>query len=342
MPVVSRGVPAYASSAQYPATNADDPSYDTQWRSSGPAWLAYDLSGVPAARRGRVVVAWYAGNTGTYDHTILATEAYNVPGSYTLEANAAAGGTGAPTSGWVTLATVSDNHYHSRQHALDLTGYNWLRMNVSAIDGSAQNMDVALNLDVHDASRGVEDDWIFFGDSITEGAMNHETLNGVATFAQLVNARVPSNFPAQEGGGVGYLTSADGAGHIGTWLALFPGRYVGLAYGTNDAIGGVAPSAFYANYAAMVRAVLAAGKIPVVPRIPWGCTAAIQANGPALNQQIDALYRTYPQIGRGPDLWAYFQANVGLVSPDCIHPTTPAGMGAYRQQWANAMLASVY
>jgi hypothetical protein len=343
LPVISRNAPAFASSAQYPAADADDASYDTQWRSSGPAWLAYDLSAVPAARRGKVVVAWYNNDTGAYDHTLIGELAYNLASAYTLEANAAPGGTTSPpASGWVALASVADSHYHSRQHALDLTSYNWLRMNVTAVDGSAGNADVALNLDVHDASAGAQDDWIFFGDSITAGAMNHDTLNGVGTFAQLVSARAPGNFPVDEGGGVGYLTSADGAKYLPTWLALFPGRYVGLAYGTNDANGNVSPATFYANYAAMVQAVLAAGKVPVVPHIPWGCTANIQADGPLLNQQIDLLYQAYPQVVRGPDLWAYFQANQGLISSDCIHPSIPAGMGAYRQQWATAMLSNVY
>ena len=45
----------------------------------------------------------------------------------------------------------------------------------------------------------------------------------------------PALFPAQEAGGIGFLTSADGAKYINTWLQLFPGKYVALSYGTNDA-----------------------------------------------------------------------------------------------------------
>jgi hypothetical protein len=40
-------------------------------------------------------------------------------------------------------------------------------------------------------------------------------------------------------------------------------------------------------------------------------------------------------------LWAFFQGNQNLISNDNLHPTD-AGFGAYRQQWANAMLAAVY
>lgn len=339
-PLISRNVPVFASSEQYPARQANDASYDTAWRSSGPAWLAYDLSGVPAARRAKVVVVWY-NESFDYDHTVINDPAYNMPQDYTIQVNPAAGGGSPPANGWVTLVTVSGNHYHSRQHVITMTGNNWVRINVTAIDGSVQNEDVALNMDVYDASAGLLDDWIFFGDSITAGSMGHNSLGGVASFAQLVNARATTHFPLEEAGGIGYLTSADGAQHLSTWLALFPGKYVGLSYGTNDANGCVNPTAFSQNYTKMMQAVLAAGKIPVIPHLPWGRTANIQNCGPGLNAKIDALYQAFPQVIKGPDLWAYFQAHQALISPDNIHPTEQ-GAGAYRQQWANAMLSAVY
>src|SRR5207237_3447003 len=132
-----------------------------------------------------------------------------------------------PASGWVTLTTVAGNHYHSRQHVVNLTGYNWVRINVTAVDGSVGNTDVVLNLDLHDASGGIEDDWIFYGDSITQGAMNQETLNGVREFGQSINMLLPTHSPLAEGGGIGGLLAQDGASHIATMLPLFPGKYVG-------------------------------------------------------------------------------------------------------------------
>ncbi len=285
IPLISRSVPAFASSASYPASNANDDSYDTTWRSQGtPAWLAYDLSGVPASQRGKVLVAWY-NETYNYDHTIIRYDAYNMPQDYTIDVNAGRGGNSPPGTGWITLVTVKGNHYHSREHVVDMAGKNWIRMNVTAVDGSVQNFDASINLDIYSASYGAVEDWIFFGDSITAGAMGHSTTGGVKSFAQLINARL--------------------------------------------------------NYVTMVQAVLHAGKSPVVPRIPWGRTANIQNCGPALNARIDALYQAFPQIIKGPDLWTFFLHNQNLISNDNIHPTD-AGFGAYRQQWANAMLTEVY
>ena len=115
MPVISRGKPAFASSAQEPASQANDSSYSTYWHSNGPAWLAYDLSSVPAAHRGHVVVGWYNDPITTpYDHTVIQEVAYNNLGSYTIQVNPGAGGGQPPANGWVTLATVTNNKFHSR------------------------------------------------------------------------------------------------------------------------------------------------------------------------------------------------------------------------------------
>ena len=353
MPVISRGVPAYTNDSCGGASAAglaNDDSYDTQWRacnqpsSGAPTYLAYDLSGVPAASRGQVLVAWYNDpTTRPYDHNYANEVGYDIPSTYALEGNAAPGGT-LPSSGWVILATVTGNIYHSRQHSIDLTGYDWFRMRITASDGSSGNVGVYLNLDVHDASAGRQDSWIFYGDSITRDAMAHNSLSssgGTGTWAQHINASNPAYYPAYEDGGIGGIVSGDGSRNINTWLGMFPGGHVAISYGTNDATKSVSATTFYNNYAVMVQAVLAAGKVPVIPKIPWGCTAAIQANAPALNQKIDALYAAYPAIVPGPDLWSYLQANQNLVSGDCVHPTDQGYIGM-RQQWANAMLIRVY
>src|SRR3954469_6842229 len=196
MRLISTRVPAVASSSRgFPAGSANDIDYRTYWRSASvPAWLAYDLSSVPSGQRGNVVVAWYNDPiTPDYNYTLGKSVPYNLPSAYTIEANAAGGGT-VPGSGWVVLTTVTGNTYHSRQHALNLNGYNWVRINVSAVSGNGANRDVALNMDVHDASAGVQDSWIFYGDYISAGGMDHDPRQ-VGSFGQLMNNLNPSYFP---------------------------------------------------------------------------------------------------------------------------------------------------
>ena len=154
MQLISRGVPAFASSEIDAVSNANDASYDSIWRGDIPGWIAYNLSGVPAANRARVVVGWYNDPiTSPYDHPLVGEQAYNNLGDYTVQANPAADAASAPTTGWVTLAAVTGNRYHSRQHVVDLTGNNWIRLNITGSDGSAGNDDAAINLDVHGGAR---------------------------------------------------------------------------------------------------------------------------------------------------------------------------------------------
>jgi lysophospholipase L1-like esterase len=340
-PLISRAVPAYASSELHPARNANDNDYGTFWTGAVPGWIAYDLSRVSPARRRRVIVGWFNDPiTSPYDHTIVGEPAYDSLGDYAVQANAARTGS-PPSGGWVTVATVKNNRYHSRQHLVDMSRYRWIRLNITAADSLPTESYAMLNLDVYDAGKGKPDSWLFLGDSITMEAMHHRPVDGVRNFSQLIAAARPKLYPAFEDGGIGFLHSSDGAQRIKGWLRTFPGRYVGLSYGTNDA-NACAPSAvFYRSYVTMVRAVLGAGKVPIVPTIPWARAANVQSCAPRLNTRIRALYKAYRRVVRGPDLWTYFKSHQDLIGPDGLHPS-PKGLAAYRSLWATAMLRNIY
>jgi len=113
---------------------------------------------------------------------------------------------------------------------------------------------------------------------------------------------------------------------------------VTLNYGTNDASAGAGDPAiakpFHDNMRTMIQAVLAAGKTPIVPTIPWGRTAELRANVPVLNQEIAKLRSEFPQVVAGPDLYAFYNSHQSLISGDGIHPTWDNGYAALRQQWA--------
>ena len=198
MPVISRNAPAVASGGT-DAGAANDDDYHSVWRSSGsaPVWIAYDISRVPAAERGLAVVAWYA-DTLDLSYVDRGDHYAGLPQLYTIDAHAAAGGGSPPPEGdpgWVRLAeATSPNAHSSRQHVVNLTEqttvYNWIRMRVTSIGSAAGNADIALNLDVHDAQRGIEDDWIFFGDAITAAGLSHEP-RGDLCFSQIIQASSP-------------------------------------------------------------------------------------------------------------------------------------------------------
>jgi endoglucanase len=336
MPLISQQATAYASPNLYSgssASYANDANSSTQYRSSGtPAWVAYHLSS-PVQQ---ALVVYY---NSSYAYSTLHGSHYNNLGSYTIDANSAAGTT-PPTTGWTSLITVTGNTLHSRQHVLDLTGYNWVRINVTASDGSSLNYDAAFTeFDLYSGSP--TDDWIFYGDSITAGGMNTYPNSGVGSFADLIRQAIPGRYPVAENGGEPFDTSSDAVKRIPGYLSIFPGRYVALSYGMNDAAGSTDGSGFYNNMQKVVQAVLAAGKIPIIPKISYTNDATHNNNIPILNAKIDQLYQAYPQIVKGPDFWTYFQQHPSLIQVGGIHPTGQ-GYAAMRQQWANAMLQEVY
>lgn len=331
-------MPAFATSGT--AGNGNDADYNTEWlSSSASASLTYNLAAVPAANRSQVLLAWYNEATDAYDPAFAQESAINIPQNYTVQVNPAASGTTAPTTGWVTKATVTGNKFHSRQHVVDMTGANWIRLSVTSILGGSN---AELNMDVYDASQGLSDDWIFYGSSTPSMAMQHKPIgNNLRSFSQIINASKPAYFPVQENGSISGIDSVDGVNNIDTWLAMFPGHYVVIALGANDADECMTPTTFYNNFVTMVNAVTAAGKVPVVPLFNWSKLSTVQDCGPGLITQLNNLYAAHPEVVRGPDFWTYFQAHPELISSDNTHPTD-VGLGNYRQMWADTMLANVY
>ena len=100
-PVISRNVPAYAGSGK--AYEANDDAYYTAWSAAAPDALAYDLSGVPASQRGKVLAVWYNGST--FDRVGRYITVDGEPTDYTIEINRAPGGS-LPQDGWEVVETV--------------------------------------------------------------------------------------------------------------------------------------------------------------------------------------------------------------------------------------------
>ena len=350
MPVISRNVPAYGTNEIYPASYGNDSTYGSgsgMYLCGPPCSLILDLSGVPVAQRQQAVVAWYNDATNFYAAAI-SNNYYNEPKDYTIDVSSDPGGSTLPTN-WTNLVSVTGNFNNGREHVVNLNGANWIRMNVTAVNGSAGNEDAAFNLDVHDASQGTKDTWLILGDSITQDDMGHYEPSN---FMQQINAAHPSYFPSQINGGIGGWTTGSvlatdpltGQAYIDEFLADFPGHFVSLDYGTNDAnLGSQTAGAYLSNMETLVNKVLAAGKVPVLRKtIPWGCTTNIQTYGPQINSDLATLLQEYPQAVSGPDEWAYFEAHQSQIGSDCIHPTFGDGNVAYRQVYIDAIQASVY
>jgi lysophospholipase L1-like esterase len=334
-PVISRNVPAYAGSNPATASTGNDEHYFSFWSAQCPDYLAYDLSGVPEENRQVIDAVWY--NTSAYDVVGMYVNRNMEPSDYTIEVNAAPGGT-YPESGWEVVETVADNTLASRQHIVEFAGYNWIRICLTQADDKENGM-ASINFDIHDVSQGISDSWLFLGDSITAGGMNNCYGTGFATYIHRLDE---SYFPIQENGGIGGITSKDGLEHIDTWLATFPGQYVSIAYGTNDAWGNqTGAEQYYQNTKSMLDKVLALGKTPVLPKIPHAEEAGVADHLGDYNAMIDRLWAEYPEVIQGPDFDAILTEHPEYLSGDGVHPNSE-GYEEMRRIWAETMYERVY
>ena len=330
-PVISRDVPAYSNGGT--AAHGNDLYYYTAWQADSPGYLAYDLSSVAEDQRRQVIAVCY--NGGSYDNIGSYVSKGEEPVDYTIEVNASSGGS-YPSENWVVAEEMRDNSLSSRQHLIDMRGYNWIRINVS----KAQNGRVKLNLDVHDASQGVNDSWIFLGDSITAGGMGNSWGTSFATYVNRLDSRFT---PIQQNGGIGGILSSHGKNAIDGWLSGSPVKYVSIAFGTNDCWGN--PNNvenYYNNTKYMIDAIIKAGKVPVLPTIPSSTNSDVGPNVGYYNAKIKQLYSEYgDKLIQGPDFESFFKENTGYLSSDGVHPSFD-GYEEMRRLWSETMYKNVY
>jgi hypothetical protein len=343
--VISLGKPVVANYGNSMAAAAVDSDYGTQWRSyhtattSDPDWLAIDISTVSATQRASVYSVWF--NETGYNYQTSDGSSYSLPGDFQIQANAGAGGGMPPTAGWSTLVTVSGNTLSSGANLLALGSYNWVRFlcTAGATNVAAQNTDTGLQWELHDAHGGVVA-WKFGGDSITANSMGHVSTND--SFDQLVNLQRTTLFPAFEMAGHADWSTANYLAVIDAFLANFPGQYYGLALGTNDVTDD--PATFNANMTMLINKVIAAGKIPVVPTIPYTGDPDYVSAIPGLNTQIQMIYASFgSKLIQGPDLYTLISNGKATFfdTPTDLHPNA-AGDAAIRKAWADAMVKEVY
>jgi lysophospholipase L1-like esterase len=329
MPIITRDAPTSGTNVIWPTDQAVDGDYDRPWRASIPAELVVDVSQVPDL--GPVVLAWYSDAfNGEYDFAVQGQTPYNLARDYSIALSA-------DGEQWDTVVEIAENSLHSRVHLLDLSEHGMIRLSVTAVHGTPGNDDVALSLDIHDARLGTDDAFLFLGDSITAAGMSHSG----ATLPQLVHSRAPEHFPLQVNAGMSGWTSVDALEHIDAWLEEFPGRFVVLAFGTNDAWAARDPDQFANDIAALVERVMSRGKIAILPTIPYSTFEPVGNNIRALNDQLRALSADRDDVLLGPDLETFFRSHAELIAEDGVHLTIEGNV-ALRIAWADWIVANLY
>lgn len=328
--------------------SSDNPCFSTVWTAKVGNHITFDLSSAPQELRDEISLVWYTNNTfAPLGDWVTSTD---LPSTYAIEVNDAPGGGDEPTSGWEDVTAVSGNVLASRMHSFDFEGYNWIRLTVdetASYNKTTKEMDYnytdgTAKINIGLVHGGMTDSWLFIGDSITAGGMGN---NNGSSFSYYINKFSEGAYsPIQINAGIGGLTSNHGKNNIKGWLKQFPGRYVSIAYGTNDCWGNPNNTkTYHDNLAYMIQAIHDAGKTVVLPKIPFSTNPDVANNLPAYNAIIDQLYEEYPYIIKGPDFYSIMKADPEgfFGSGDGVHPDSN-GYQKMRKAWAELMYTQVY
>ena len=357
-PLISLNMPAFASPNANAAPLVTDGVYHSGGWNAGnpspanPSWVAIKLTPGPT----RVLLSWDDGGTYDYDYKTYINPppqtVYGMPTEYHIDVS------GDSTNGtdgtWTTVVPTVENEVRTRAHSFDFAGMSWVKM---VITNSPANMpDAGLTepggvvigeIDVHDLSATgnclPDDTWFFMGDSITAFAYDRAVAHQ-PSFAAGINAAHPAYFPAMINGGIGSEKAGDGLARLQNALDWNPDyRFFLLGYGTNDASNDqISTYTFQTNMQMMIDMVRAAGRVPIIPHIPYAGDGK-HGDVPTYNAVIDQLNSANGLLP-GPDFYSYFMANASTDFPcgcagratDNLHPND-VGLAAMNALWTTQM-----
>jgi lysophospholipase L1-like esterase len=284
-----------------------------------PSWAAIEVGDGYA----RLLLSWTS--SGNHDYR---DRKYGAPVDYRIETSADS--TDGENGTWRTAAAVTGNPVRTRAHAVEFAGQRWVRLSVTRLSPDVFEWGLYLDeIDVHDLSAGGDDVWVFFGDSITSEVFDRAPAHQ-PSFAEAVAARHPGFFPATIGAGTGSFHHADAVRHVDEVLALNPdARVIALCFGSND----WDPVAYRKDLLAVIARVRAAGRIPVVPRVPFRSDAK-EDHAARLAAVVDAVTAEEGLLP-GPDLYSWFKAHPERLA-DGLHPDA-AGAVEMIRLWAEAV-----
>jgi len=217
---------------------------------------------------------------------------------------------------WTTVVDYTTpaggDTYRSRAHRFAFAGMHWVRMvalAVQAHDGRGDRM-ILHEIEIHDATNGLDDSWVFAGSAATRFAWDGHTHH---RWPVLVHERHAAFDPAVIDIADVPSALADFRTNLDRWLTLVPDhhRWV-LVFGLGDAEGNRTPAetGFEADLRAVVDRLIADGRVPIIPRV--------QATDPTLDDQhahiddfnavIDRVVSDY-HLTQVADFHAWFAAH---------------------------------
>ena len=204
-----------------------------------------------------------------------------------------------------------ENLYTTREHSIDFAGQRYLRFvplkyfsTLGGIDQTAVS-----ELSVHDATKGLNDTWIFVGGKNYRATfLRQPNLAGTGltqNFADFVHAAHPAYSPYLITGAEFFFDVQGEADRIETLLDINPDvQHWAINFGTYE-VEGMPVAQFRAALETIVKAVKARGKDPLLATVPY-IGGSHPTDLTAYNAAIASLVSTHG-LHAAPDLYTYFR-----------------------------------
>lgn len=336
--LLSRAVNATVTSGN--ASDLNDSSYSTDWLSGAPpVTVTWPIGEIKASQRQKLFFSWEA----THQYNWNPATTFEGVAAYTIEANTAANGS-APTSGWVTLKTVSGNVLKGRGHLLESMGsYNWLRIVITAAYSGSGSNAVSANFAIADVSERSNDQipGLFqVGDSNTANGMSvKQATSGHKNVGDLIRDELGYYVPTVNAGVSGSSAENWASGDLYTSLSSqldeWPGQYVSVNLGTN-----VSSSAavWRSSMITICNLIDGKGKVPVIVRPIWSQTPSVASAVSSYIAEIPAVISSVPSALDGPNLYSA-TLDQNSMFEDALHLNESAYQTAMREVVADYMVS---
>jgi acyl-CoA thioesterase I len=326
MTLISTGKPCFVSTGNNAVLF--DRDLTTRWDCADSSWIAVKVG----SGYSKLLLHWIPYEFASWIPYWEDADSTGAPGDYQILVSN--NSTNGQDGTWSPVVTVTGNHDVSRMHSFNFTGQEWVKFRTTARTWRKNAISLA-EIEIFDVSNGIEDTWIFVGNSITSGAFHNRIT---PSFAQDIAALHPGYQPAMINGGHSGARVSEGTAEIDDRLAMNPDvHFWCLEYGTNDSRDGYDTLVFRKSIDTMITKIMAAGHVPMLAQVPW--SVQNYSVTPKYSRQIDFLNAKYSLLP-GPDLFAWFKAHPTELKQNDVHPNDTGDVSMNRL-WAQAV-ASLY
>lgn len=323
-PIISRNKPVYGSPSANITSLVNGKFGESSWSLTSGTWIAINVG----SGYSKIFISWNNPNYSWSDQIASSTCPQNMQFPIDYQVLRSANSTNGSDGDWTSAVTIKGNAVTARGHLIDFTGASWVKITITKGGGALDE------IEVFNASNGLDDLWFFPGTSISANAFKASVPT--ENFADLITKAHPTFTPAIVRGAIPCIHSGDMVKDLTKYLDMARNaKYWAIEMGTNDAWGGTNGNAatFKTNMKIIIDSCKANGIELIISRmIGTNSAKATWQVHPDFLKAIDDL-TSQNKLIPGPDFYTWFSTHTADLNDDGVHPNASGG-AIIHKMWA--------